>query len=206
MSKDRVYGHTQSGKSITDEAIETLAAEAEAGYEVDAMLASRGKRGRPALGSAPASVESVRLDPELRDQLLERAKADGTTTSELIREALRRFLKAARPQGASARYPVGVGSVGGRCGDAQLAVADTPRARARRGPLAWLAGHWLLAVRNHYRRSPLAPRVVIVAMPRSLDRREVGAVPTFLPRAGDDTYRIPRLGSSERSRQASRVE
>jgi uncharacterized protein (DUF4415 family) len=95
VSKDRVHGHTRSGKSITDEEIETLAAEAEAGYDVEKLLARRGKRGRPALGSAPASVESVRLDPELRDQLLERAKADGTTTSELIREALRRFLEAA---------------------------------------------------------------------------------------------------------------
>jgi uncharacterized protein (DUF4415 family) len=95
MSKDRVHGHTRSGKPITDEEIETLAAEAEAGYDVEKLLARRGKRGRPALGSAPASVESVRLDPELRDQLLERAKADGTTTSELIREALRRFLAAA---------------------------------------------------------------------------------------------------------------
>ena len=95
MSKDLVHGHTGSGKPITDEAIETLAAEAEAGYDVEALLARRGKHGRPALGSAPASVESVRLDPELRDQLLERAKADGTTTSELIREALRRFLEAA---------------------------------------------------------------------------------------------------------------
>jgi uncharacterized protein (DUF4415 family) len=95
MSKDRVYGHAQSGKPITDGQIETLAAEAETGYDVEALLARKGKRGRPALGSAPASVESVRLDPELRDQLLERAKADGTTTSELIREALRRFLEAA---------------------------------------------------------------------------------------------------------------
>jgi hypothetical protein len=37
---------------------ETLAAEAEAGYDVESLLARRGKRGRPALGSAPASVES----------------------------------------------------------------------------------------------------------------------------------------------------
>jgi uncharacterized protein (DUF4415 family) len=95
VSQDRVYGHTRSGKPITDKEIETLAAEAEAGYDVDALLARRGKRGRPALGSAPASVESVRLDPELRDQLLERAKAEGITTSEVIREALRRFLRAA---------------------------------------------------------------------------------------------------------------
>ncbi len=95
MSRDRVYGHTGSGKPITDTEIEALAVEAEAGYDVDTLLARRGKRGRPALGSAPATVESVRLDPELRDQLLERAKAEGTTTSEVIREALRRFLKAA---------------------------------------------------------------------------------------------------------------
>ncbi len=95
MSQDRIYGHTRSGKPITDTEIEALAAEAEAGYDVDALLARRGKRGRPAIGSAPASVESIRLDPELRDQLLERAKAEGTTTSEVIREALRRFLKAA---------------------------------------------------------------------------------------------------------------
>lgn len=95
MSKDRVYGHTRSGRPITDKEIETLVTEAESGYDVDTLLARRGKRGRPALGSSPASVESVRLDPELRDQLLKRAKTEGTTTSEVIREALRRFLKAA---------------------------------------------------------------------------------------------------------------
>jgi len=95
VSKDRVYGHTRDGKPITEKEIEALAAEAESGYDVDTLLARRGKRGRPALGSAPASVESVRLDPEMRDQLLERAKAEHTTTSEVIREALRRFLKAA---------------------------------------------------------------------------------------------------------------
>src|ERR1035437_4017844 len=43
---------------------------------------------------APASVESVRLDPELRDELAEYARTGGTTTSQLIREALRRFLRA----------------------------------------------------------------------------------------------------------------
>jgi hypothetical protein len=63
MSTDRVYGHTSSGKPITDKEIETLAAEAESGYDVDALIARRGKRGGPALGSAPASVESDRLDP-----------------------------------------------------------------------------------------------------------------------------------------------
>ena len=95
MSEPRVYGHTASGRPITDAEVEALAAEAEAGYDVDELLARRPKRGRPALGSSPASVESVRLDPELQRELRDRARADGTTTSEIIREALRRFLHAA---------------------------------------------------------------------------------------------------------------
>lgn len=95
MSERRIYGHTKSGRRITDEDAEKLAAEAEAGYDVEQLIARRNKRGRPTIGNAPSSVESVRLDPELRRQLLERAQADGTTPSELIREALRRFLEAA---------------------------------------------------------------------------------------------------------------
>jgi len=95
MSKRRIHGHTKSGRAISDEDIEKLAAEAEAGYDVDALIARRGKRGRPTLGTSAASVESVRLDPELRRELLERAQSEGTTTSELIREALRRYLHAA---------------------------------------------------------------------------------------------------------------
>jgi uncharacterized protein (DUF4415 family) len=84
-----------SERSITDADVQQLADEAERGYDVDALVERRGKRGRPPLGSAPASVESVRLDPELRDRLAERAKADGTTPSEIIRQALRDYLHAA---------------------------------------------------------------------------------------------------------------
>jgi hypothetical protein len=95
MTEPTIRGHTQSGRPIADQEIENLAAEAEAGYDVETLIARRNKRGRPTLGDAPASVESVRLDPELRRQLLDRAEAEGTTTSELIREALRRYLRAA---------------------------------------------------------------------------------------------------------------
>jgi Ribbon-helix-helix protein, copG family len=95
MTNPGVNGHTRSGEPITDQDVEALAAEAEAGYDVDVLLARRPKRGRPSLGSSAATVESVRLDPELRGELLERARTDGTSTSEIIREALRRFLHAA---------------------------------------------------------------------------------------------------------------
>ena len=95
MTKPAIHGHTNSGQAITDEVVEQLAAEAEAGYDIDTVIARRGKRGRPMLGASPASVESVRLDPELQRELLQRAQSEGTTTSELIREALRRYLHAA---------------------------------------------------------------------------------------------------------------
>jgi hypothetical protein len=91
---ERTYGRTKSGKAITDADIEKYAAEAEAGYDVDELIGRRGKRGRPTLGSGPASVESVRLDPELRDALANRAEAEGTSTSEVIRQALRDYLRA----------------------------------------------------------------------------------------------------------------
>ena len=95
MTKRHVYGHTRAGRPITDQDVEKLAADAETGYDVEELIARRNKRGRPTIGNAPSSVESVRRDPELRRQLLQRAEADGTTPSELIREALRRYLEAA---------------------------------------------------------------------------------------------------------------
>jgi hypothetical protein len=65
----------------------------EAGYDVEEMLHRRG--GRPPMGSAAAGVESVRLDPELSEALAQRASRDHETTSAVIREALRQYLKVA---------------------------------------------------------------------------------------------------------------
>lgn len=90
----RTYGHTRSGQRIDDELIEELASEAEAGYDVEEIVARRGKRGRPTLGSAPSTVESVRLDPELKERLARRAEDEGVAVSEVIREALRHHLEA----------------------------------------------------------------------------------------------------------------
>jgi hypothetical protein len=93
MSK-RIYGHTKSGTPITDELVEQLADEAERGYDVDELVARRGRRGRPRLGLEPSTVESVRLDPALKDLLVRRAEDEGVPVSEVIREALRHHLEA----------------------------------------------------------------------------------------------------------------
>jgi hypothetical protein len=87
------YGRTTSGAPITDDLVDELAAKAEAGYDVDATLRRRG--GRPPIGSAAASVESVRLDPELRQALADRAEQDHESASSVIRRALREYLKVA---------------------------------------------------------------------------------------------------------------
>jgi hypothetical protein len=89
----KAHGNTASGVPITDELIDKLAAKAEAGYDVEETIRRRG--GRPPIGSAAASVESVRLEPELREALALRAEHDRETTSSVIRKALREYLKVA---------------------------------------------------------------------------------------------------------------
>lgn len=85
---------TSSGRQLTDSDIETLATEVEtADYDIESLKKRR--RGRPTIGSAPADVVPVRIDPQLRAAIEARAAADNTTSSEIIREALRRFLDVA---------------------------------------------------------------------------------------------------------------
>jgi hypothetical protein len=81
------YGTTRDGVPFTDELVAELVEKAEAGDDVDQILRRRG--GRPPMGSGAASVESVRLDPELREALARRAEHDQETTSAVIRRALR---------------------------------------------------------------------------------------------------------------------
>ena len=62
-------------------------------YDVGVLKTRR--RGRPPMGSGPADVVAVRIDPELLAAIESRAEADHATTSEIIREAIRRFLDVA---------------------------------------------------------------------------------------------------------------
>lgn len=84
---------TRSGKTLTDAEIEALADEAEGDYNVEELKGRR--RGRPLLGSAPAEVVPVRLDPDLKAAVEGRAATEHTSTSEIVRRALHKYLDVA---------------------------------------------------------------------------------------------------------------
>lgn len=90
MSK-KSYGKTKSGIELTDVVIKKLAEQAEAGLDVAKL---RRRPGRPTMGSSAAETLPVRLDPELRRAVDDRAATDETTPSDVVREALRRYLNA----------------------------------------------------------------------------------------------------------------
>ena len=90
MPDKRSHGRSKAGVELTDEVLDRMAKEAEDGLDITKL---RRRPGRPAMGSGPADSVPVRLEPELRKALDERAAADNTTASDVVREALRRYLK-----------------------------------------------------------------------------------------------------------------
>jgi hypothetical protein len=90
MTDKKTHGRTKAGVELTDEVLQRMADEAEAGLDITKL---RRRPGRPAMGSGPADTFPVRLDPELRQALDDRAAADETSASDIVREALRSYLK-----------------------------------------------------------------------------------------------------------------
>jgi len=93
MTESKTY-RTKTGKVLDDDDLECISSEVEsATYDVEVLKTRR--RGRPTMGSGPADVVPVRLDPELHDALQARAVAEHTTASDVIRQALKDFLHVA---------------------------------------------------------------------------------------------------------------
>ena len=79
------------GTLITEEAARAIADEFEA-MDPDEVVQRILSRGRPLMGSAPAKVVPVPLEPELVAAVDERASSEGCNRSEVIRAALRAYL------------------------------------------------------------------------------------------------------------------
>jgi hypothetical protein len=92
---DPVYGHTKDGRPITDATVEGLAKQADEGYKPGELTGKRRGRGRPPLGAAAKPVGSLRMEPELRAAVQERARIEGVSASEIVRRALRKYLDSA---------------------------------------------------------------------------------------------------------------
>lgn len=90
MADKKTHGRSMSGIELTDENLQKMADEAEVGLDVTKL---RRRPGRPAMGSGPADTLPVRLEPELRKAVDDRAARDHTSASDVVREALRRYLK-----------------------------------------------------------------------------------------------------------------
>lgn len=89
MADSKSTSRSKAGVELTDEVLERMAREAEMGLDITKL---RRRPGRPAMGSGPAEALPVRLEPELRKALDERAAAEHTTASDVVREALRHYL------------------------------------------------------------------------------------------------------------------
>jgi hypothetical protein len=93
MSKPKTY-RTPGGRTLTDADLDAIADEVER-KDYDAEELKTRRRGRPLMGSGPADVVPVRLEPELKRAVDERAEAEHLSASELIRRALRKYLDVA---------------------------------------------------------------------------------------------------------------
>ncbi|MBK5221815.1 MAG: CopG family transcriptional regulator [Acidimicrobiia bacterium] len=90
MADQTSHGRSATGADLTEEVLERLAEEVKEGLDLSRL---RRRPGRPPMGSGPAGTFPVRLDPELREALDLKAASENTTASEIVRAALRRYLK-----------------------------------------------------------------------------------------------------------------
>jgi predicted transcriptional regulator len=80
------HKETIAGVPVTEEQIAAWAAEAERGYDAEALR--RRGRGRPGRGAGPTQVVPVRLTPDELGLVDSLAGRQGKTRSDVLRDAL----------------------------------------------------------------------------------------------------------------------
>jgi hypothetical protein len=79
----------KTGESMDDDFWRRAEEKADAGLDPSRL---RRRVGRPTLGADPAELTAVRLPPEIRRALDDRAAQEHTSASEVIRRALDQYL------------------------------------------------------------------------------------------------------------------
>ncbi|MGN6812080.1 MAG: CopG family transcriptional regulator [Thermomicrobiales bacterium] len=82
---------TRTGQVVTEEMIEALAREAEAGYDPETLRPRR--TGRPSLGEGTSPRVQFRVDAATYTLLQARARAEQRDISDIARAALERYLR-----------------------------------------------------------------------------------------------------------------
>lgn len=90
MTQRTSYGRSASGVELTGDVLERLAREAEVGLDPGKL---RRPRRSPRAEPETDELLPVPLDRQLRKAVADRAVSDEITTSEVVSEALRRYLE-----------------------------------------------------------------------------------------------------------------
>jgi hypothetical protein len=83
---------TKKGAKLSKAVVDSLASEAEAGYDLSKAKRERVGPGRPSLAEGESPRITYRVAPALFDRAKKKAKAEGRTVSEVAREALQKYL------------------------------------------------------------------------------------------------------------------
>jgi hypothetical protein len=83
---------SKKGARLSKAAVDKLAVEAEAGYNLSKAKRQRVGPGRPSLAEGESPRISYRVAPALFDRAKKKAKSEGRTVSEVAREALQKYV------------------------------------------------------------------------------------------------------------------
>ena len=83
---------SKSGEQLAKKDVETLAKEAEKGYDLSKAEPERVRRGRPSLDEGVSPRISYRVARSLYVRAKKTAEKEGRTVSEVAREALERYV------------------------------------------------------------------------------------------------------------------
>lgn len=85
---------TRGGRAVTDDDLDRMATEAEAGFDLSTWTP---RRGRPSLGDGPSGVHAPRLatrvPQRLHDDVVRYAAEDGVSVSEVMRDLLEGYVR-----------------------------------------------------------------------------------------------------------------
>jgi predicted DNA binding CopG/RHH family protein len=83
---------SKKGTKLSKAAVDKLASEAEAGYDLSKAKRQRVRPGRPSLGVGESPRITYRVAPALFERAKKKAASEGRTVSEVARDALQKYV------------------------------------------------------------------------------------------------------------------